>query len=73
MPLIVDQPNTFGALPVALARDCGCEVAFLPGLAMRKAANLYPGKSKTDACDAFIIAETDPGDAAHAARGRPWQ
>jgi transposase len=56
--MVVDQPNTIGALPVAVARDCGCEVAYLPGLAMRKAADLYPGKSKTDARDAFIIAET---------------
>ena len=56
--MIVDQPNTIGALPVAVARDCGCEVAYLPGLAMRKAADLHPGKSKTDAKDAFIIAET---------------
>ena len=56
--MVVDQPNTIGALPVAVARDCGCEVAYLPGLAMRKAADLYPGNSKTDARDAFIIAET---------------
>ncbi|PVE18416.1 IS110 family transposase [Arthrobacter sp. Bz4] len=56
--MIVDQPNTIGALPVAVARDCGCEVAYLPGLAMRKAADLYPGRSKTDARDAFIIADT---------------
>jgi transposase len=56
--VIVDQPNTIGALPIAVARDCGCTVAYLPGLAMRKAADLYPGKSKTDALDAFIIAET---------------
>ncbi|GLB69443.1 IS110 family transposase [Arthrobacter mangrovi] len=56
--MIVDQPNTIGALPVAVARDCGCEVAYLPGLAMRKAADLHPGKSKTDAKDAFIIAAT---------------
>jgi hypothetical protein len=35
--VVVDQPNTIGALPVAVARDCGCEVAYLPGLAMRKA------------------------------------
>lgn len=56
--VIVDQPNTIGALPIAVARDCGCTVAYLPGLAMRKAADLYPGKSKTDARDAFIIAET---------------
>ena len=56
--VIVDQPNTIGALPIAVARDCGATVAYLPGLAMRKAADLYPGKSKTDARDAFIIAET---------------
>lgn len=56
--VIVDQPNIIGALPVAVARDCGCEVAYLPGPAMRKAADLHPGKSKTDAKDAFIIADT---------------
>jgi hypothetical protein len=56
--IVVDQPNTIGALSVAVARDCGCEVAYLPGLAMRKAADLYPGNSKTDARDAYIIAET---------------
>lgn len=56
--VIVDQPNTIGALPVAVARDCGATVAYLPGLAMRKAADLYPGDSKTDARDAFIIADT---------------
>jgi Transposase len=56
--VIVDQPNTIGALPIAVARDCGCTVAYLPGLAMRKAADLYPGKSKTDARDAFIPARS---------------
>jgi hypothetical protein len=56
--VIVDQPNTIGALPIAVARDCGCTVAYLPGPAMRKAADVYPGQSKTDARDAFIIAET---------------
>ena len=55
--MVVDQPNTIGALPIAVARDVGCEVAYLPGLAMRKAADLYPGRSKTDARDAFIIAD----------------
>src|SRR5699024_2436532 len=33
-------------------------VASLPGLAMRKAAELFPGRSKTDARDAFVIADT---------------
>ena len=56
--MVVDQPNTIGALPIAVARDAGCAVAYLPGLAMRKAADLYPGRSKTDARDAFIIADT---------------
>lgn len=56
--VVVDQPNTIGALPIAVARGCGATVAYLPGLAMRKAADLYPGRSKTDARDAFIIAGT---------------
>lgn len=56
--VIVDQPNTIGALPVAVARDAGCEVAYLPGLAMRRMADLHPGSAKTDARDAYVIAET---------------
>lgn len=56
--VIVDQPNTIGALPVAAARDCDADIAYLPGLAMRSAADLYPGQAKTDARDAFIIADT---------------
>lgn len=54
--VVVDQPNTIGALAVAVARDCGCKVAYLPGLAMRKAAQLMPGDAKTDARDAYVIA-----------------
>lgn len=56
--VVVDQPNTIGALAVAVARDTGCEVAYLPGLAMRKAAQLLPGDAKTDARDAYVIATT---------------
>ena len=41
---------------MARATDCG--VAYLPGLAMRKAADLYPGQAKTDPRDAFVIANT---------------
>ena len=33
--VVVDQPNTIGALPIAVARDAGCMVGYLPGLAMR--------------------------------------
>lgn len=55
--VIVDQPGTIGALPIAVARHCGCEVAYLPGLAMRRIADLHPGQAKTDARDAFVIAD----------------
>jgi transposase len=56
--IVVDQPNTIGALPVTVARACGHQVAYLPGLSMRRIADLYPGQAKTDARDAFIIADT---------------
>ncbi len=56
--VIVDQPNTIGALPIAVARSMGITVAYLPGLAMRRAADLYPGNAKTDANYAFVIADT---------------
>jgi transposase len=55
--VVVDQPATIGALPVAVARACGHEVAYLPGLAMRRIADLYPGTAKTDARDAYVIAD----------------
>lgn len=55
--VVVDQPASIGALPVAVARDAGCQIAYLPGLTMRRLADLHPGKSKTDARDAFVIAD----------------
>lgn len=55
--VVVDQPATIGALPVAVARTAGHQVAYLPGLAMRRIADLYPGRTKTDARDAFVIAD----------------
>ncbi|RCG29578.1 IS110 family transposase [Streptomyces diacarni] len=55
--LVVDQPASIGALPLAVARDTGCQVAYLPGLTMRRIADLYPGEAKTDARDAQVIAD----------------
>ena len=55
--VVVDQPASIGALPLTVARDAGCQVAYLPGLTMRRIADLYPGEAKTDARDAFIIAD----------------
>lgn len=53
---VVDQPATIGALPVSVAQVAGFQVGYLPGLAMRRIADLHPGESKTDSRDAFIIA-----------------
>ncbi|MTB71818.1 IS110 family transposase [Arsenicicoccus sp. MKL-02] len=55
--VVVDQPASIGALPVAVARAAGVDVAYLPGLAMRRIADLHPGAAKTDARDAFVIAD----------------
>lgn len=55
--VVVDQPATIGALPIAVARAVGAEVAYLPGLAMRRIADLHPGAAKTDARDAYVIAD----------------
>jgi transposase len=54
---VIDQPASIGALAIAIARDMGIDIAYLPGLAMRRIADLYPGQAKTDARDAFIIAD----------------
>ena len=43
--VVVDQPASIGALPLAVARDMGCPVAYLPGLTMRRIADL-PAKRK---------------------------
>jgi transposase len=55
--VVVDQLNTIGALPVAVARALGLQVGYLPGLAMRRLAQVHPGEAKTDARDAWVIAE----------------
>jgi len=55
--VVVDQPNTIGALPIAVARAMGLGVAYLPGLAMRRIADLHPGSAKTDSSDAYVIAD----------------
>jgi hypothetical protein len=68
--VVVDQPASIGALPVAVARKMGIDTAYLPGLAMMRMADLYPGNAKTDARDAFVIADAARTMAAHAALDR---
>ena len=55
--VVVDQPATIGALAVAVARDTGIAVGYLPGLSMRRIADLTPGSAKTDRRDAAVIAQ----------------
>lgn len=67
--MVVDQPATIGALPVAVAEGTdGVQVAYLPGLAMRRIADLHPGTAKTDARDALNHRRGRPDHAAHPAR-----
>jgi len=55
--VVVHQLASIGALAIAIANTRGIAVAYLPGLSMRRIADLYPGEGKTDARDAHIIAD----------------
>ena len=56
--LVIDQPGSIGSLAVAVARERSLDVAYVPGLVMRRASELYPGEAKTDRRDSFVIADT---------------
>jgi transposase len=56
--LVIDQPGSIAQLAIAVAGRRGVPVAYVPGLVMRRAADLYPGEAKTDRRDAFVIADT---------------
>lgn len=60
--MVVDQPATIGAL--AVAKHLDVPVAYLPGLSMRRIADMYPGSAKTDEKDSFITRDRPPT--------RPW-
>lgn len=47
-PSVVDQVVSIGVLPLTIARELGCQVAYLPGLTMRWIADLCPGEAKTE-------------------------
>lgn len=48
-PNIERKPCTARGAAVEAARDCGATAAYIPGLAMNKAADPYPAGSKIDA------------------------
>ena len=56
--LVIDQPGSIGQLALAVAARRGVPVAYVPGLVMRRAADLYPGEAKTDRRDAYVMADT---------------
>jgi transposase len=56
--LVIDQPGSIAQLAIAVAARRGLPVAYVPGLVMRRAADLYPGEAKTDRRDAYVIADT---------------
>jgi transposase len=56
--LVIDQPGSIAQLALAVARSRSVPVAYVPGLVMRRAADLYPGEAKTDKRDAYVIADT---------------
>jgi transposase len=55
--LVVDQPASGAQLLLAVARDRRVPVAYVTGLQMRRAADLYAGAAKTDPRDAWVLAD----------------
>ena len=53
----LDQPRGSAALLLALLWERDQRVLYLPGLAVERARDAYPGESKTDARDAYVIAD----------------
>ena len=62
----IDQPGGSAALLLALLWEREQRVVYLPGLAVDRARDAYPGESKTDARDAHLIADQAR------MRPRPW-
>ncbi len=56
MLVTVDQNGGFGSLVVAVAKDMGLDIAHLPPRRFNQVAQAY-GEDKTDANDAFVIAD----------------
>jgi transposase len=56
--LVIDQPGSIAQLALAVAVRTQVPVAYVPGLVMRRAADLCPGEAKTGKRDALIIADT---------------
>jgi transposase len=55
--LVVDQPSSMAQLLLTVAHQQDVPVAYVTGLQMRRAADLYAGSAKTDPRDAWVLAD----------------
>ena len=55
--LVIDMTASVAQLLLSVAAQRGVPVAYVTGLQMRRAADLYAGTAKTDPRDAFVIAD----------------
>jgi transposase len=55
--LVIDMPSSPAQLLLAIARQHNVAVAYVTGLQMRRAAELYSGSAKTDPRDAWVLAD----------------
>jgi transposase len=55
--LVIDQPSSMAQLLLTVADEVGVPVAYVTGLQMRRAADLYAGHAKTDPKDAWVLAD----------------
>ena len=55
--LVVDTTSSAAVLALGVAAECQIPVAYVTGLAMRRAADLYAGAAKTDPKDAGVLAD----------------
>lgn len=55
--LVIDQPSSMAQLLLTIAGEVDIAVAYVTGLQMRRAADLYAGQAKTDPRDAWVLAD----------------
>ena len=55
--LVVDSTSSAAVLALGVAAECQIPVAYVTGLAMCRAAELYAGAAKTDPKDAQVLAD----------------
>ena len=55
--LVIDQPSSMAQMLLSVAHQADVAVAYVTGLAMRRAADLYAGQAKTDPKDSFVLAD----------------